>query len=91
MLGAQFSIPGALFVRQPSADHESGAGNRLSLLRHTSGLKTGYSKKTARTGAVTLIWWFGSTFNLNINFHMLFLDGVYLDGARDGSMFILSH
>jgi hypothetical protein len=40
--------------------------------------KTGYNKKSARTGAVTLIQRFGSALNLNIHFHMLFLDGVYL-------------
>ncbi len=43
--------------------------------------KTGHSKKTARTGAVTLIQRFGSALNLNIHFHMLFLDGVYVDDA----------
>lgn len=31
----------------------------------------------AQTGAVTLIQRFGSALNLNIHFHMLFLDGVY--------------
>jgi hypothetical protein len=46
--------------------------------------KAGYSKKTARTGAVTLIQRFGrsgapAALNLNIHFHMLFLDGVYVD------------
>jgi hypothetical protein len=46
--------------------------------------KAGYSKKTARTGAVTLIQRFGSALNLNIHFHMLFLDGVYVD-RLDGS------
>ena len=39
-----------------------------------------YTKTTADTGAVTLIQRFGSALNLNIHFHMLFLDGVYLDG-----------
>jgi hypothetical protein len=51
--------------------------------------KAGYSKKTARTGAVTLIQRFGrsgapAALNLNIHFHMLFLDGVYVD-RLDGS------
>jgi len=40
---------------------------------------------TARTGAVTLIQRFGSALNLNIHFHMLFLDGVYVD-RLDGSV-----
>ena len=32
----------------------------------------------AKTGAVTLIQRFGSALNLNVHFHMLFLDGVYV-------------
>ncbi len=46
--------------------------------------KAGLTKKTARTGVVTLIQRFGSALNLNIHFHMLFLDGVYTDHS-DGS------
>ena len=41
--------------------------------------KAGYTRKTAHTGAVTLIQRFGSALNLNIHSHMLFLDGVYID------------
>ncbi|MDP7592961.1 MAG: transposase zinc-binding domain-containing protein, partial [Litorilituus sp.] len=41
--------------------------------------KAGYNKQTAKTGAVTLIQRFGSALNLNIHFHMLFLDGVYVE------------
>jgi hypothetical protein len=47
--------------------------------------KAGFTKKRAHTGAVTLIQRFGSALNLNIHYHMLFLDGVYIDrpdGAR---------
>jgi hypothetical protein len=33
----------------------------------------------AHTGAVTLIQRFGSALNLNLHFHMLFLDGVYVE------------
>ena len=41
------------------------------------------TRATGHTGAVTLIQLFGSALNLNIHFHMLFLDGVYLtDGAH---------
>ena len=43
--------------------------------------KAGFSCTTARTGAVTLIQRFGSALNLNLHFHMLFLDGVYLPVA----------
>ncbi len=49
--------------------------------------KAGHTHQTARTGAVTLIQRFGSALNLNIHFHMLFLDGVYVgqpDGATRG-------
>src|SRR5476649_2191094 len=41
--------------------------------------KAGLTKKTARTGAVTLIQRFGGALNLNVHFHILFLDGVYVD------------
>ncbi len=48
--------------------------------------KAGYTTTTAHTGAVTLIQRFGSALNLNIHFHMLFLDGVYVDGAGPAAM-----
>ncbi len=38
--------------------------------------RAGYLKKQAKTGAVTYIQRFGSALNLNIHFHMLFLEGV---------------
>ena len=34
-------------------------------------------KSGAQTGAVTLIQRFGSALNLNLHYHMLYLDGVY--------------
>ena len=37
-----------------------------------------YQLKDGATGAVTLIQRFGSALNLNIHFHVLFLDGVYV-------------
>ena len=40
--------------------------------------KAGYRLKDGATGAVTLIQRFGSALNLNIHFHILFLDGVYI-------------
>lgn len=42
-------------------------------------VKAGYTKATAQTGSVTLIQRFGSALNLNVHFHMLFLDGVYAE------------
>ena len=44
--------------------------------------KAGFTKSTSQTGAVTLIQRFGSALNLNIHFHMLFLDGVYTGRAH---------
>ena len=41
--------------------------------------QAGFTVATAQTGAVTLIQRFGSALNLNVHYHMLFLDGVYLD------------
>ncbi len=47
--------------------------------------KPGLTRATAETGAITLIQRFGSALNLNIHFHMLFLDGVYV--TADGGPF----
>jgi hypothetical protein len=44
--------------------------------------KAGFTKPMAQTGAVTLIQRFGSALNLNIHFHMLFLDGIYIGGSN---------
>jgi len=49
--------------------------------------KSGYTHDRARTGAVTLIQRFGSALNLNIHFHMLFLDGVYVDQPNGAARF----
>lgn len=49
--------------------------------------KSGHTHRTAHTGAVTLIQRFGSALNLNIHFHMLFLDGVYVDGPEGSARF----
>lgn len=38
----------------------------------------GVTHSTGATGAVTLIQRFGSALNLNVHFHMIFLDGVHL-------------
>ncbi|NRB41420.1 MAG: transposase [Pseudomonadales bacterium] len=47
--------------------------------------KAGLTHNDSETGAVTLIQRFGSALNLNIHYHMLFLDGAYIKpktGAR---------
>jgi ribosomal protein S27E len=51
------------------------------------GKKAGFTRKTAQTGAVTLIQRFGSALNLNIHYHMLFLDGVYTETESGQSHF----
>jgi hypothetical protein len=48
--------------------------------------KAGYTATTAQTGAVTLIQRFGSALNLNIHFHLLFLDGIYIRGSNGSAM-----
>ena len=55
--------------RPPSSGH-----SLTTHLIHKAGLK----RKEGATGAVTLIQRFGSALNLNIHFHILFLDGVYV-------------
>ena len=47
----------------------------------------GFSNKQAKTGAVTLIQRFGSALNLNIHFHMLFLEGAISENPRGGITF----
>ena len=47
--------------------------------------KAGFTKTMAQTGAVTLSQRFGSALNLNVHFHMLFLDGVFID-SRHGQL-----
>ena len=49
--------------------------------------QAGMSKREAPTGAVTLIQRFGSALNLNIHFHMLFLDGVYVQDVSGNYSF----
>ncbi|ODB89173.1 transposase [Candidatus Thiodiazotropha endoloripes] len=53
--------------------------------------KSGFTRKTAQTGAVTLIQRFGSALNLNVHFHMLFLDGVYTTMPWGKSRFHRAH
>ena len=39
--------------------------------------KAGFKVPQAHTGAVTFIQRFGSALNLNLHFHVLFIDGVF--------------
>jgi|TARA_B110001454_G_scaffold150509_2_gene139844 hypothetical protein len=83
-VGTQPPIPVAFSVGKSSAITGQVLGIVYRVISTHLVKKAGYSKKTARTGAVTLIQRFGSALNLNIHFHMLFLDGVYVD-RLDGS------
>jgi hypothetical protein len=49
--------------------------------------KAGFTTKQAKTGAVTLIQRFGSALNLNIHFHMLFLEGAISENSWGGTTF----
>jgi hypothetical protein len=75
-----------LFASQPKI-----MGKALGIVYRTIAThltrKAGYTKATAHTGAVTLIQRFGGALNLNIHFHMLFLDGIYVDGAGSAARF----
>lgn len=48
--------------------------------------KAGFTQPMAQTGAVTLIQRFGGALNLNIHFHILFLDGVYTGASKGLTM-----
>ena len=70
-----------LFASQPKV-----MGNVLGIVYRTLAThlihKAGYKKSEAHTGAVTLIQRFGGALNLNIHFHRIFLDGIYVGKVR---------
>jgi hypothetical protein len=75
-----------LFASQPKVMGKVLGIVYRTIARHL--LKTaGYRTTKAQTGAVTLIQRFGSALNLNIHFHMLFLDGVYAEDRHGVSRF----
>ncbi|MCE2948453.1 MAG: transposase [bacterium] len=49
--------------------------------------RAGVRRAAGHTGAVTLIQRFGSALNLNVHFHMLFVDGVYVTDGRGAPVF----
>jgi hypothetical protein len=57
-----------------------------TISRHLIG-KAGLTRTTGASGAVTLVQRFGSALNLNVHFHMLFLDGVYQTVGADAPGF----
>ena len=70
-------------LRYLFAAHPQAMGKVLGIIYHAIAThlihKAGCSLKEGATGAVTLIQRFGSALNLNIHFHILFLDGVYVN------------
>ena len=48
--------------------------------------KAGLTRTTGATGAVTLVQRFGSALNLNVHFHMVFLDGAYQTAGADAPL-----
>lgn len=78
-VGAECAVRGAVSVCFPPGNHGSGIRHRDPCHYCASPpQKPSRSKRPPRTGAVTLIQRFGSALNLNIHFHMLFLDGFYV-------------
>ena len=65
-----------------SIQHQQDPGVESRAISTHLSQEAGLKKPMAQTGAVTLIQRFGSALNLNIHFHMLFLDGVYTVLAR---------
>jgi hypothetical protein len=49
--------------------------------------RAGVKRVAGYTGAVTLIQRFGSALNLNVHFHMIFVDGVYVTDGRGAPVF----
>lgn len=86
-VGAEFPVSTTLSVCQPPEimGRVLGIVHRVIATRLVR--KAGYTHHTARTGTVTLIQRFGSALNLNIHFHMFFLDGVYVDRLNGTARF----
>src|ERR1700679_2067790 len=57
-----------------------------TISRHLIG-KAGLTRTTGATRAVTLVQRFGSALNLNVHFHMVFLDGAYQTAGADAPLF----
>ena len=49
--------------------------------------RDGFGLSAGQCGGVTFVQRFGSALNLNVHFHMLALDGLYVEGAGGGPEF----
>lgn len=76
-----------MFARQPQALSAALCIVIRAISAHLIA-SAGLTLALARTGAVTLIQRFGGAFNLNINFHMLVPDGVYVRWPGVGVRFV---
>src|SRR5262249_59601782 len=47
-------------------------------------VQRGHERGTVHPGSVTFIQRFGSALQLNVHYHVLFLEGVYLDRTEEG-------
>ncbi len=82
-MGVELAVSTAFSVCQRCAVDGSAVGHCLPSLLSTHRVKqAGLRKAAAPTGAVTLIQRFGSALNLNVHFHLLFLDSVYAEDTR---------
>ena len=75
-MGAELSVSLTFPVLEPPGHHRPGARRPLPMHCYAPGQEGGIF---LQAGAVTLNQRFGSALNLNIHFHMLFLDGVYVE------------
>jgi hypothetical protein len=74
---------GSIAADEPGfASISTSDGKFRPLQSHTVALVTGVASTATCRPAITLIQRFGSALNLNIHFHMLFLDGAYLAGTQ---------
>lgn len=78
-MGIELPVSITFPVCQLSRSDGKSIGNRLPYPGNHIIHKAGFTKSTAHTDAVTLIQRFGSALNLNVHFHMLYLDGVYAE------------
>ena len=86
-MGAERAVSTAFFIASNSKAMTGVLGIVYRAISTHLTHKAGLTKTTAQTGAVTLIQCFGGALNLNVHFHMLFLDGVYFADKYGASRF----
>lgn len=89
-MGSKYSVPIAFPGRKPPEIMGRVLGIVYRCLATCMIKKAGFTRMTAQTGAVTIIQRFGSALNLNIHYHMPFLDGVYDEQVKGRLRFFQS-